>query len=58
MTGNLMMQGIAHGLIGSVLEGREIVARSVKPVEYHPARTELWDNAAENFQDLLSAQTE
>ena len=58
MTGNLMMQGIAHGLIGSVLEGREIVARSVKPVEYHPARIELWDNAAENFQDLLSAQTE
>ena len=58
MTGNLMMQGIAHGLIGSVTERREIVARSINPIEYHPARIELWDNAAENFQDLLSAQTE
>jgi rhamnulokinase len=50
MTGNLMMQAIAHGLIGSVKEGRELVAKSIRPIEYHPAHTELWDGAAEKFE--------
>jgi len=34
--GNLLVQGMAAGEIGSIEEGRRLVAASFKPVRYEP----------------------
>jgi len=48
-TGNLMMQAVAAGDVGSIAEAREVVRRSFEVEVYEPKNTAAWDNAYERF---------
>lgn len=50
--GNVLVQAIAAGEIGSLSEGREIVARSFPLDRYEPAARGAWDAAFARFQQL------
>ena len=50
--GNIMMQAIASGHIGSVAEGREVVARSFEMVSFQPGERQGWDEAYERYKKL------
>ncbi len=54
--GNVLVQAIADGQVGSWSEGRALVARSFPPETLHPQAPELWHDAAERFArlDLLT----
>jgi rhamnulokinase len=49
LLGNLLVQAMSLGEIGSLAEAREIVARSVAPVVYEPRETAEWSEARERF---------
>jgi rhamnulokinase len=52
--GNVLLQAMARGRIGSVAEAREVVARSF-PVNVHePRDTAEWDEAAGRFDALMA----
>ncbi len=51
--GNVLMQAIALGDIGSLAEAREIVAASFPVVDYAPNTTQAWDDAYGRFLKLL-----
>jgi rhamnulokinase len=48
-TGNLMMQAIAAGDVGSVAEAREVIRRSFEVEQYEPRNTAAWDEAHGRF---------
>ncbi len=53
--GNIMVQALALGELGSIAEGREAIARSVQLHSYEPSQTGEWDSVYERFlavQDL------
>ena len=52
-TGNLLVQAMAQGDIGSLQELREVVRRSVAPVEYTPQDTARWEDAYGKFRSLI-----
>ena len=47
--GNIAVQAIACGLIGSISEAREVIHRSFNVVTYEPQNSAAWDNAYERF---------
>ncbi len=47
--GNIVMQALARGRIGSLAEGREVVRRSCEVVTYEPRDNAGWDDAYERF---------
>ena len=47
--GNIAVQAIASGLIGSISEAREVIARSFDVVSYEPQDSRKWDEAYEQF---------
>ena len=51
--GNIMMQAIATGDIGSIAEGREIVKQSFDVVTYEPQDVEQWEEAYQRFHTLF-----
>lgn len=51
--GNVVMQAIAAGAIGSIPEAREIIARSFAVETFEPQPSEAWDAAYERFASLL-----
>lgn len=51
--GNLMVQALARGDVGSVDDIREVVRRSFDPVEYEPQSDDRWDAAYAHFRTLL-----
>ncbi|HVA48795.1 MAG TPA: rhamnulokinase family protein [Pirellulales bacterium] len=51
--GNVLMQAIASGAIGSIGEAREIVRRSFPIARYGPRQASLWNEAYERFVGLL-----
>ena len=53
--GNIAMQCISSGEIGSIAEAREAVRRSFDVREYEPSAADapMWDEAYGRFQDLL-----
>ena len=53
-TGNLLVQAMAQGDIGSLQELREVVRRSVAPVEYTPQDTARWEDAYGKFRSLIT----
>lgn len=55
--GNVMVQAIGLGLIGSLAEGREIVKRSFEVKTYLPQNAGMWDEPYQRFQALLGAST-
>ena len=47
--GNIMMQAVADGAVGSIAEAREVVRRSFDVEEYEPRNTAAWDEAYPRF---------
>jgi sugar (pentulose or hexulose) kinase len=50
--GNILVQSIAAGNVGSLAEARCLVRRSVETREYDPAEFPLWDHAYERYINL------
>ena len=50
--GNLLVQLITAGEIGSIADAREVIRRSFPVVEYHPRHTAPWDEAYAKFRSL------
>lgn len=55
-TGNLMMQALAAGEVGSLREAREVVRRSFDMRRYEPQDRAAWDEAYGRFLALLSVR--
>lgn len=51
--GNVMIQAMATGLVGSLSEGRALIGRSFPLAEYVPHRAEKWAAAYTKFEALL-----
>ena len=51
--GNVMIQMLAKGEIGSLQQGRELIQRSFELETYYPTDTDSWDVAYQRFQELL-----
>jgi rhamnulokinase len=51
-TGNLLVQAIAAGSIGSLAEGRRLVAAAHPPTRFEPRSPEPWARAARLFADV------
>jgi rhamnulokinase len=52
-TGNLMMQAVAAGDVGSIAEAREVIRNSFAVEEYTPHNTAAWDEAYERFLRIV-----
>jgi rhamnulokinase len=52
LVGNLLVQTMALGEVGSLAEGREIVRRSFAPTLYEPIGAAAWAEARERFAAL------
>jgi len=48
-TGNLMMQAVAAGDVGSIAQAREVIRNSFAVEQYEPQNTAAWDEAYERF---------
>ena len=49
LLGNLLVQAMSLREIGSLAEGREVVAASFAPTTYEPRETAAWSEARERF---------
>jgi rhamnulokinase len=54
--GNLLVQALGLGLVGSLAEARQVVGRSFLPALFEPQHPERWAEAWERFAKLRSAQ--
>jgi rhamnulokinase len=52
LLGNVLVQAIALGEIGSIAEGREVVRTSFAATVYEPAASQAWDEARHRFAAL------
>jgi rhamnulokinase len=50
--GNLMMQAVAAGAVGSISQAREVIRQSFDVETYQPKNTAAWDEALGRFQRL------
>jgi rhamnulokinase len=53
LIGNLLVQAMSAGEIGSLAEGREVVRASVEPATFEPEDTAAWEAARMRFDELL-----
>ncbi len=51
--GNVLVQAISAGQLGSITEARGLVRQSFPPDRYEPHETAAWDEAFERFRVLL-----
>ena len=51
--GNVLVQMLGRGRLGSLADARAVVARSFPVVTYEPRDTAAWDEAAGRFARLL-----
>jgi rhamnulokinase len=51
--GNLLMQAVAAGDIGSIAEAREVIRRSFPVQSYEPCHVGAWDEAYQRFLGIL-----
>jgi rhamnulokinase len=51
--GNVLVQAIAAGDVGSIAEARQLVRASFPPERYEPRATAAWDDAFSRFQQLV-----
>lgn len=54
--GNILVQAIAAGAIGSLDEARAVVRGSFEPARYEPRDREPWDRAYRQFSDLTTVE--
>ena len=52
--GNVMMQAIASGEVGSIQEARQIIGDSFDVEHFAPTEKDQWDDAYARFSDLIS----
>ena len=52
--GNLMMQAIAAGEVGSIAQAREVIRPSFPVEEYQPQNAAAWDEAYERFLKIAT----
>jgi rhamnulokinase len=52
-TGNVMVQAISAGDVGSISEARQIIRRSFEVQQYEPRNTPAWDEAYPRFLKVL-----
>ena len=55
--GNLLVQGMAAGTIGSLAEGRRLVAEAFPPVRFEPRNPDNWARAARLFDQIAPASS-
>lgn len=53
LTGNLLMQLYAYGCIGSLEQGRDLVARSCRIKTFTPENTALWNQVYQTWRGLF-----
>ena len=51
--GNIMMQAVAAGEVGSIAEAREVIRNSFEVEQYEPKNTTAWDEAYEKFLGVI-----
>ena len=56
-TGNLLMQAVASGRIGSLAEGRMLVAKAVRPRRFEPRERPGWRAVAERYREIEGLYT-
>jgi rhamnulokinase len=54
--GNVLVQAVALGLLGSLADGRAVVRESFAVRTYEPQRPEAWQEPCQRYQGLRSAQ--
>lgn len=52
--GNIMLQAKLEGVVSSIKEMRQIIARSVNIKEYNPHETVLWDNVYDIYNNVTA----
>ncbi|MFQ6098572.1 MAG: rhamnulokinase, partial [Armatimonadota bacterium] len=52
--GNVMMQALACGRVGSIDEARQVIRRSFDLVHYEPAEADAWEDAYGRFLDVMT----
>ena len=52
--GNVMLQAVTSGAVGSIAEAREVIRASFDVAEYSPRETSAWDEAYGRFQGLAT----
>ncbi len=55
--GNIVMQMIATGAVGSLAEGRAVIDRSFPTERFEPANSDLWEAQFERFRQYLEPST-
>ena len=50
--GNVMMQAVAAGVVGSLAEARKIIRDSIETDEFLPEDIEAWNDAYSKFKEL------
>jgi rhamnulokinase len=53
--GNAVIQAIALGHLGSLSEGRQVIAKSFELAEYEPHEHAAWDQAYQHFSRLMES---
>ena len=53
-TGNVMMQAVAAGDVGSIAEAREVIRRSFEVDQYEPQDVAAWDDAYDRFEKVVA----
>ena len=51
--GNIMMQALTMGYVGSIAEARDLIRRSFDVVIYEPEATSGWDNAYDRYLEIM-----
>jgi len=51
--GNLMMQAVAAGDVGSIAQAREVIRNSFDVEQYEPQNTAAWEEAYERFLTVI-----
>ena len=52
-TGNIMMQAVSAGDVGSIAEAREVIRRSFEVEQYDPQETAVWDDAYQRYLKVV-----
>jgi rhamnulokinase len=56
--GNVLVQAIGLGVLGSLADAREVVRRSFEVKRYEPRNSDAWHGPYERFQGLIGAARE
>ena len=51
--GNIMLQAMTAGAVGSLGEMRKVISANEKPVEYYPTDRETWETAYANYLSII-----